>query len=98
MGRQPNIIRPQKLTLTLPEDFLARLTLFLYSEAEGRIPYGAVTKFFQARTEEYFNRKSLDLYQWSNPATIGTEFEPGQFVIYGSPASILALQKALSKE
>lgn len=45
MGRPPNILRPVKLTINLPEDIHARLTLHLFSEVEGKVPKGAYSKF-----------------------------------------------------
>ena len=57
MTRQPNVIRPIKLTTTLPEDVRAKLDLHLYSEAEGRVPKGAIQAFLIERIREYFAGK-----------------------------------------
>lgn len=55
--KTPKIIRPSKLTLHLPEDVRAKLDLHLYSEVEGRIPFGAYQRFLSERINEYFAQK-----------------------------------------
>lgn len=55
--KTPKIIRPSKLTIHLPEDIRARLDLHLYSEVEGRIPFGAYQRFLSERINEYFAEK-----------------------------------------
>lgn len=57
--RHPNIIRPIKLTTTLPEDIRAKLDLHLYSDVEGRVPNGAIQKFLIARIQEFFGEPDL---------------------------------------
>lgn len=57
--RRPNILRPVPLTTTFPEDIRARLDLHLYSEAEGRVPKGAIQKFLIARIREYFDQSTI---------------------------------------
>lgn len=52
--RQPNIVRPTKLTMALPEDIRAKLDLHLWSDVEGRVPKGAYQKFFLERINEFF--------------------------------------------
>ena len=58
MSGRPNILRPIKLTTTLPEDVYARLTTYLYSEVEGRVPKGAYQRFIVERTREFFKLES----------------------------------------
>lgn len=53
--RRPNVIRPIKLNISLPEDIRAKLDLYLYSEAEGRVPMGAYQRFFIERINEFFS-------------------------------------------
>jgi hypothetical protein len=55
--RRPNILRPIKLTTTLPEDIRAKLDLYLYSEVEGRVPKGAYQQFFIERIQEFFQQR-----------------------------------------
>lgn len=59
MPRRPNVVRPVRLTLMLPEDIRAKLDLHLWSEVEGRVPHGAYQQFFLARIAEYFSSHSI---------------------------------------
>ena len=54
MPRNPNIIRPIKTTINLPEDIRTKLDVLLFSPVEGRVPHGAYSKFFVERINEYF--------------------------------------------
>jgi hypothetical protein len=55
--RPANILRPIKLTTTLPEDVWLRLTAYLHSDLEGRVPVGAYQKFIIERINEFFARR-----------------------------------------
>lgn len=57
MSRQPNILRPVRLSTTLPEDLHGKLTLYLYSPAEGKVPKGAYQKFLCERIVEFFQQR-----------------------------------------
>lgn len=63
MSRPPNILRPVSLHLMLPEDLYARLSIHLYSQAEGRVPKGSFQKFFCERITEFFNRSQDNVNQ-----------------------------------
>lgn len=52
--KPPKIIRPSKLTMSLPEDIRAKLDLHLFSEVENRVPMGAYQRFFIERIQEFF--------------------------------------------
>lgn len=56
MARQPNIIRPIKLTLHLPEDLKSRVDLFLWSDVHRRVPYGAYTQLITTLLQEYLEK------------------------------------------
>lgn len=58
--KKPQIIRPSKLTMTLPEDIRAKLDLYLYSDSEQRIPHAAYQKFFVERINEFFKPKPYE--------------------------------------
>lgn len=60
MPRHPNILRPIKLTTTIPEDLRAQLDLYLFSEVEGRIPQGAYQTFLCDRIREFLTWRRLD--------------------------------------
>lgn len=59
MSRPPSILRPVRLHTTIPEDLHGKLTLYLFSPAEGRVPKGAYQKFLCDRIIEFFaNRET----------------------------------------
>lgn len=66
MPRRPNIERPEQLEISLPESEKARLALLLWSEAEGRVPYGAYSKFFLSLLREYFAKMETQSVQSGN--------------------------------
>lgn len=68
MPRQPNVIRPTKLHLGLPEDIRTRLDLFLWSDLEGCVPRGAYQRFIIDRIQEHFNNKRLSLEPFGFPS------------------------------
>ena len=86
--RQPDIIRPIKLTTTLPEDVRARLDIHLYSPLEERIPKGAYQQFFIERIREYCDSKTLDLAQYCRVSSRGV-------VVRGSETAINILHDML---
>lgn len=61
MPRQKLIHRPRKLTLHLPEDVAARLDLFLFSAALGKIPEGSYQRFFTDRIVEFFDMEVVEM-------------------------------------
>lgn len=67
MPRQPDIIRPTALHISLPENVRGRLDLILYSALEGRIPKGAYQRFFIQRIQEFFAWRRLDLAPYGFP-------------------------------
>lgn len=56
MPRRPNIERPVRINLCLPESTKTRIDLLLYSSVEGRIPHGAYQTFFLGLVRDYFDR------------------------------------------
>jgi hypothetical protein len=54
---RPASINPKTPIHTwLPADLKARIDLYLYSEAEGRIPHAAHSNFFTQLALEFFER------------------------------------------
>lgn len=47
MARPRKAIRPVEKTVSLPEDLVARVELELYSELEGKVPFGAWQKYLE---------------------------------------------------
>lgn len=88
--RHPNIIRPIKLTTTIPEDLRTKLDLFLFSHVEQRIPKGAYQEFICSRIREYFSNTSLDLSE-VRPVL----FPPGKGAVRGMPETLALLRNAL---
>jgi hypothetical protein len=84
--KDAEVPRPHVVNLALPTTIKARLDLFLYSEAEERIPQGAYQRFFAERTREYFEWRQLDLGRFG--------FPPGYFV-RGPQEMIQRLETAL---
>lgn len=91
MGRRPALVPLIDFKCQLPEDLHAQLTLHLFSELEGRVPYGAWTRFFVGLVREFFSSRELDLAPWA-----GTD--PGAVVLRGTPESIAILRKVLTGE
>lgn len=57
MNRKRHVLRPIKLTTTLPENVWTKLNLHLYSQVEGRVPQGAIQSFLVSRINEFFDEK-----------------------------------------
>jgi hypothetical protein len=57
MARPRKVMRSIEKTICLPENLVAKVELELFSEVDGKVPFGAWQKFVVARLEEYFARK-----------------------------------------
>lgn len=88
MPRKPETDRPIDLHLTLPESVHGRLTLFLHSELENRVPKGAFQRFFLERIRDFFDSKRLDLAPYGFPQG---------YEIWGQRDMIDALVQRLSR-
>ena len=86
--RRPDVIRPIKLTTTLPEDIRGRLDLHLYSELEDRVPKGAYQRFLIERIQEFFDSRPLDIGELCGLSTSA--------VVRGSPSVIKLLEQLLT--
>lgn len=89
MPRPKNIVPSRNLHLMLAEEDATRLDLYLYSEAEQRIPHAARQKFFTQRLQEFFGWVRLDL------ALYIPSLPPGS-IIQGPAPIIEALQRRLT--
>jgi len=78
-------IRPERLTTTIPENYRARLDLYLYSESEGRIPKGAYQRWIVERIREFFETHNYDL------ANLIPNTQHGVYIVRGPPAALEAL-------
>ena len=57
MPRPPRIDRPVEKNISLPTSLVAKVELELYSELEGKVPFGAWQKFLIGLIEDYFAKK-----------------------------------------
>jgi hypothetical protein len=58
MARPKKLIRTVYKNIALPEDLAAKVELELYSEVEGKIPFGAQQEFFSRLLREYFDNRA----------------------------------------
>ncbi|MEK6849358.1 MAG: hypothetical protein AABY01_02185 [Nanoarchaeota archaeon] len=55
MGR-PALINPTvSIHMQIRSDLMTKVDLLLYSNVEGKVPYGAYQRFFTERLNEYFD-------------------------------------------
>ena len=85
MPRKPELDRPTRLDLRLPESWRTRLDLLLFSEVEGRVPQGRYQEFFLSRMKEFFDHRRLNF-----AADEGLTYE-----VSGSKEAIEALERRL---
>lgn len=78
MPRKPNVVPSYELTLCIPEDLFAKLSLELWSEAEGRVPHGAFKRFFEELLREHFLHSRLDLSAFIPGLPPGVHFISGR--------------------
>lgn len=87
MPRPLHPIRPVELKISIPEDLAMRIELFLHSDLEGKVPYGAKAAFFSARSREFLDAARLDL------APYFPGLPPNLYVVSGSTETISILRK-----
>ena len=89
MSRRPNLIPSIQLNVALPLDVHTQLSAHLYSELEGRVPFGAYQKFLVDLLRLHFRGKELELSPYIPNAV------PGAFIVKGPVDAILALKYRL---
>jgi hypothetical protein len=57
MARPKKLIRTVYKNIAIPEDLAAKVELELYSEVEGKIPFGAQQEFFSRLLRAYFDNQ-----------------------------------------
>lgn len=75
MARRPNVIRPVRLTTTLPEDIWTQLTLYLHSDLEERVPKGAYQQFIVDRCREFFKKEPVNAKPRTSEPNLPVEAE-----------------------
>lgn len=58
MARPKKAIRPVEKNVSLPEDLVARVELELYSELEGKVPFGAWQKYLEGLIRADLNKRA----------------------------------------
>lgn len=88
MTRRSNVIPSIKMSLWVPEDLRARLDLILFSDLEGKVPFGAYTTFYAEMLRARLDSVELDLSPF-----VGSQ--PGALTLRGSPQAIEKLKDLL---
>ena len=57
MPRPRKAIRPVEKNISLPEDIVARVDLELFSEVEGKVPFGAWQRYVEALIRADLSRR-----------------------------------------
>ena len=91
MARTPNPIKGMPLTTSIPEDVYGRISLYLWSDLEQRIPHGAFSRFITDRAREFFTLSQIDLAPY-----LGSM--PGACVVSGTPETIEHLKKWMEQQ
>lgn len=90
-GRKPSVTPTEELHLRLRQSLVTRLRLLLWSDAEQRVPYGALPKFFEELIVRSLDYVSLDLAPY-------TGAPPGLHTIRAAPETIELLRKTLERQ
>lgn len=88
MSRRPNLIPSQPLNVALSLPLYTQLSAHLYSELEGRVPYGAYSRFVQELVRDYFNTRHFDLSEV-------VDLMPGECIVSGTSEAISTLRETL---
>lgn len=90
---RPKLATPSiQLNVALPKPVFEQLSAHLYSELEGRVPYGAYSKFCAELITSYFRQQRIDLA----PYAVGVELPSGVAVVSASPESAEILKSILA--
>ena len=57
MGRPRKAIRSIEKNISIPEDLVLKVDLFLFSPLEQRVPHGAWSKYIQGLIREDFQKR-----------------------------------------
>ncbi len=61
MPRVKRVDRPVRLEITLPESVSAAVELELFSDIEGRVPYGARSKLIEQLLRQWLTSRGVSL-------------------------------------
>ena len=83
---RPKSLNPSRyLRVYVDARLAARVELLLFSEAEGKVPFGAWQKFFTERINDFLNSQNLDL---AHIAPSRMQLSPGAFWVRGTPEAL----------
>jgi hypothetical protein len=88
MPRRPAVVPSEQLCVRLPADIRGWLDIYLFSEIEGRVPFGAYQAFLSRKIREEREWKQLSLEPYG--------FPQGFFVV-GPPTMLDTLRAALKQ-
>lgn len=60
MAKPKKVIRSIQKNIAIPEDLVAYMDLHLYSDLEGRVPFGAYSTFVSQLIREFFNARQTN--------------------------------------
>ena len=66
MPRPRKAIRPVEKNISLPEDLVARVDLELYSDLEGKVPFGAWQRYVEGLIRADLERRAFVSGEISN--------------------------------
>lgn len=66
MAKPPRIIRPVEKNISLPEDLVARVNLELFSEVEGKVPFGAWKKYVEQLIRADLAKRDCDARKYGS--------------------------------
>jgi hypothetical protein len=89
-GRKPAVEPTTEVHLRLRASLLARLRILFFSEAEQRVPYGALNRFFEEQIVQSLDHRPLDLAPYCG-------VPPGTYVIRAEPEVVDKLRGLLEK-
>lgn len=72
MARPRKAIRPVEKTISLPEDLVAKVELELYSDVEGKVPFGAWQRYLERLIRADLEQRMTDNLLGSSPEEGGT--------------------------
>lgn len=59
MAKPKNAVPTVEKKIQIPMDLVTRMELELYSELEGKIPYGAQSEFINRLIREHYHQKDI---------------------------------------
>lgn len=87
-GRPRSIEPTVDCHVYLPESLHTQISILLWSELEGKVPYGKLSSFLIDRAKEFFTTKTLDVGEL-------TGGQPGLHVVRGDPETLKQLETKL---